>query len=552
VRAALPALCAVGIAASAGWMLAGGAVGVGESLPFGDRLFGHSARPPATSSSGTPMHIDSSPAGASVRIDGSGAGKTPLDLHLEPGQHSLSLQHPEALDDERTLQVGDRGVTLDVELWRRRPSVLALRPVYPGASLLDARFLRDGRVSLLVGLPSQRYPGAQPQSRQVWLLNPASGQPTRVGLPRLATLATTMVLAPDGDQVAYVMPGSAASVTATGWSIAGSAANATPQSTQPESVWLASLDGGQPPRRVFELPPANTSATSAEAAAEHIVDLVWTPDASLVAITREAGPPVRARVFLLNVLPGDESQPGADELVLLPAEVLPHAAIPDPSGRWLVLVTNAAGAPGGNNLLNLCVLELRAEGTFRDVVDLGGAAAPPAAPVAWPPEGPGGADRLAFVGPAPGASSSNGGLFGIFSALRPAAPASGLFMGDLKASGLADTQPRRLGTAINNFGVVWRFPSTLYGFAREDDGTLALHSIDPTSGAVHDLGVRLPAGTAPGTSGLSARWDARHGFALLLAHAPGGGSSEASAGDGPLQAWLVSFVSASAQPGASH
>jgi hypothetical protein len=114
---------------------------------------------------------------------------------------------------------------------------------------------------------------------------------------------------------------------------------------------------------------------------------------------------------------------------------------------------------------------------------------------------------------------------------------------------LADAQPRRLGTAINNFGLVWRFPKTLFGFARQDDRALALHTIDPTSGAVHDLGVRLPADTARGTTGLSVRWDARHGSALLLAHAPDGGSSAAGAGGGPLQAWLVSFISPNAQPG---
>jgi PEGA domain len=547
-RAVLPALCAVGIAAAAGWMLAGGGVGPGDSLRFSEMWFSHSSPAVVTGSSGTPMHIDSSPSGAQVRIDGSIAGKTPLDLRLEPGQHTLSLQHPDALDDERTLQVGDGDATVDVELWRRRPAVLALRPVYPGASMLDARFLEDGRVALLVGLPSQLYPGAQPARREVWLLDPVAGQPARVSLPGMATRATTMVLAPDGDQVAYVTPGSAAPVTATGWSMAGSSAttvSSQSEKAQPETVWVSSLDGSQP-RRIFELPLVSTPATPA--GAEHVVDLAWTPDASRpVAITRQPGPPVRSRVLLLNVPAAGDSQPAdADELVLLPAEVLPASAVPDPTGRWLALVTHAVVVPGGNNLLNLCVVELRPGGTFRDIADLGsGAARPAAAPVAWPPEGGTESDRLAFVGPAPAAPSSNGGLFGIFGALRPAPPPAGLFMADLQASGLQGAQPRRLGTAINNFGLVWRFETTLYGFARQDDGTLALHSIDPVSGAVHDLGVRLPAGIAQGMTGLSARWDARHGSALLLARAPGGGTSAAAAGGGPLQAWLVSFVSSS-------
>jgi hypothetical protein len=63
----------------------------------------------------------------------------------------------------------------------------------------------------------------------------------------------------------------------------------------------------------------------------------------------------------------------------------------------------------------------------------------------------------------------------------------------MQASGLKDAQPCRLGTALNTFGPVWRSMNTLFGFARQDDGTLELHAIDPPSGAVHDLGVRLPA-----------------------------------------------------------
>src|SRR5689334_19442578 len=95
---------------------------------------------------------------------------------------------------------------------------------------------------------------------------------------------------------------------------------------------------------------------------------------------------------------------------------------------WLALVTRSADA-GGTNLLSLCILQLQAGGTFRDIADLGAATPAPAiAPVAWPPESDQAADRLAFVGPAPGAASGNAGLFGIFGALRPAPPPSGLFM----------------------------------------------------------------------------------------------------------------------------
>ncbi len=122
-------------------------------------------------------------------------------------------------------------------------------------------------------------------------------------------------------------------------------------------------------------------------------------------------------------------------------------------------------------------------------------------------------------------------------------------MADLAATGIQNTQPRRLGTSLNHFGLLWRFPSTLVGFGHLDDGALALHSADSTSGAVHDLGVRLPAGTAQGGTGLSVRWDARHGRALLLAHAPDAALADTRAAGIPLQAWLVSFVAPGTQPG---
>ncbi|MDQ6673823.1 MAG: PEGA domain-containing protein [Chloroflexota bacterium] len=553
MRTTVPAVCAIGIAAVAGWMLAGG------NLPSGESVFGQTEPVAVPSSSGSSVHIASSPSGAQVHIDGQNSGETPLDVRLLPGQHRLSLRHPDNLDDEQTLQVTETAATVNIGLWRRRPDVVMLRPIYPGASLLDARFLNDGQVALLVGLPS--HTGAATTGRELWRLDPATGQLARVAIPGMDNAASSLVLSPDSDRVAYVTPGSSPpgsspSVTATGWSTAPSTSTTQKQANEPESVWLAPLDGAQPPQRIFELPSVSTPATAASS--EHIVDLVWTPNGSQgVAITRQTGPSVRARVILLNVaaaIDAHNQAPDANELVFLPAEVLPDSAVPDPRGRWLALVTHAAS--GGNTLVSLCVLELRPGGAFRDLADLGAAPGAAAASVAWPPAAETNApDRLVFVGPAPAAASGSGGpfgVFGIFGTLRPSAPPSGLFMADLQAAGLEGTQPRRLGTAINNFGLVWHFQTTLFGFAREADGTLSLHSIDPTSGAVRDMGVRLPAGTAQGIGGLSARWDARHGFALLLAHVSADGTFGASAGRSPLQAWLVSFVSASAQPGPAH
>jgi len=212
-----------------------------------------------------------------------------------------------------------------------------------------------------------------------------------------------MVLAPDGEQVAYVTPGSSAAVTAGLWLVHANASAAPRQESHPEAVWAAPVDGIGLPRRIFEVASHSTPATSG--GSEHIVDLVWVPDGSrLVAITRQAGPPARARVVLLNipVHQAADDQPAPSELVLLPAEGQPGSAVPDPSGRWLALVTHAAVAPGGSDLLTLCVFQLQPGGLTRDLADLGSAArAPSAAPLAWPPAAASQPDRLVFVGPAP-------------------------------------------------------------------------------------------------------------------------------------------------------
>jgi len=548
LRVVLPALGAVGTAAVAGWLLAGG------GPPSTDRVLGRPDSAALASASGAPVHVNSSPFGAEVRIDGAAYRnqKTPLDLRLEPGPHTLSLHHPDALDDERVLDVGEPGATVVADLWRRRPGVVPLRAVYPGASLLNAGFLADGQIALLVGLPPQA--GAPTtSSSELWRLDPSTGRLSPVRTPGLDASATIMALSPDGEQVAYVTPGSSSALTASLWPAALSAHTALPQNSRAESVWIAPLHGSWPPRRVFDMPP--TAGLGVAAAPELITGVVWTPDASrLVAITRRPGPPVRSRVFLLNVTGGGDDQPtDPSELVLLPAEVEPGSAVPDPSGRWLALVTHAPVAPGGTDLLNLCLLEIRPGGAFRDLADLGSAArGPSAAPIAWPPGGDGAPDRLAFVAPVPAVPSGGGGLFGIFNALRPAAPLTGLFVANLEASGLDSVQPRRLGPATGTLGPAWRSQNTLLGFARQDDGTLALRSIDPTAGEARDLGVRLPASVAQGAIGLSARWDLRHGRALLLARASTSGTRGASAGRGPLLAWLVSFTSSNSPSGAAH
>jgi hypothetical protein len=265
---------------------------------------------------------------------------------------------------------------------------------------------------------------------------------------------------------------------------------------------------------------------------------------------------VRSRVLVIDVTAtgdADNAAAAGNELVLLPAEIVPGSSVPDPSGRWLALLARAASAPGGRDMLNLCVLELEPGGVFRDLADLGsGERAPSTAPIAWSAGTMARPAQLVFVAPAPASASTDPiDLFRVFGALRLAPPPSGLFIADLDGLWPMAAQPRRLGTTLNTLGPVWRSEHSLLGFGRRDEGTLALRSIDPTSGAAHDLNVQVPASTGRG-AGPAARWDVGHGQVLLLARPSNGALAGKSAPGGPLQAWLVSFAAPRTTTGASH
>jgi hypothetical protein len=421
-------------------------------------------------------------------------------------------------------------------LWRRRPAVLPIRPIYPGASLVDARFVADGTVALTVSLPIPSAAAQPPAARELWQLDPVTGSLGRLALTDPAAAQAPLVaLAPDGQQMAYFVPGSAGA-SASLWP----ATTSTPSretASRPAAVWLTTRDSGVPPRKLFELPRLIGASGSAT---EHLVDLVWTPDsAHLVAITRLDGNPARARVFLIDTATTSEASDMATarELLLLPAEIVPASASPDPTGRWLAFLAHSTTSSSAANALTLCVLELRPGGEFRDVADLGSdQRQPTTAPIAWAPSSV--ARQLAFVKPVPGASPNGGGLFDLFGALRAPAPASGLFVSDLDASSVQTTQPRRLGKLTGVVAPVWREDGTLLSFIRQNDGALALRTIGP-GGATNDPGAPLPANAIQGT-GLAAHWDPVHGRVLLLSRTTTTNSNPA--GVAPLQAWLVSYL----------
>jgi len=83
-----------------------------------------------------------------VFVDGHQKGKAPLALATSNAMHTVLLKHPQAVDAERQVSVStDMGES--VNMWRRRPDAVQLRPTHPGASVSDVKFLADGRLALV-------------------------------------------------------------------------------------------------------------------------------------------------------------------------------------------------------------------------------------------------------------------------------------------------------------------------------------------------------------------------------------------------------------------
>lgn len=134
------------------------------------------------------LAVSSVPAGATVSVDGRERGHTPLDVRLAPGSHEVSLQQAGDVDmTYRLALASDARTPLHAVLWRQEPTVTPLRSPLPGAQVVNATFLSDGRVSLTLGLPSG-------DERQLWLLG-ANQIPRSIGPPDAeGTIAST----PDG------------------------------------------------------------------------------------------------------------------------------------------------------------------------------------------------------------------------------------------------------------------------------------------------------------------------------------------------------------------
>jgi hypothetical protein len=174
---------AVSFAALAAWIVAGGDVSGLLPAPVADWLPRLTVTDDATAGS-APVQVQSVPSGAEVRIDGVRRGLTPIVLGVSPGTHELTLRHPDALESVRSIDVPADGTALAISLWRRRPEILPMRPVYPGASLVDARFVADGTVALTVSVPTPQGCGSAASRTRTMATQSSHGQPGSPGAHR--------------------------------------------------------------------------------------------------------------------------------------------------------------------------------------------------------------------------------------------------------------------------------------------------------------------------------------------------------------------------------
>ncbi len=109
--------------------------------------------------------VTSTPAGATILVDGLQYGPTPAALELPVGPHAVVVATPDSIPESRDIELAASGAHLDVALWRAQLSVHTLNAALPGAAIANVMFLGDGRVGLVVSLPGDE--------RQAWTLDPA-------------------------------------------------------------------------------------------------------------------------------------------------------------------------------------------------------------------------------------------------------------------------------------------------------------------------------------------------------------------------------------------
>jgi len=462
-------------------ILAGVVVLVGSAAGWVGTTAQQQPHAPDAPPDAAPLVITSTPAGAAVTLDGQDRGTTPLTLRVALGHHDIALHAQDAIDEARAVDIGAEGTNLDVRLWRVHPVVTYLKPPLPGATIVGSAFLDDGRLALQVALPDGE--------RQAWTLDPSN----HFTVQRLGEVAphTPMAVRPDGELVAYFQAGQQA-----------------PTDTPPvfldhapaTELWLAPTNVGSQPRRLWSVPEPT----------EELVDLTWAPDGQhLLLVGRQlvSGGAARTVIRWLDTATG-----GAQDLALLPSEVVPQSYVWSPDGQTVGILVHTA------SLAAVCTLTV--VGDFRYLGDLGhdGLAGPPVAPVAWAPDG-----RLLYGGLQSQAPSSGGGfpfsnqeMVGLYLADPPDAPGQ-----PVKGSGGAlDSLWRPDGRVLAT------------GLSSGSEGVgLRLRALD-LHGQTRELArLELP---TPGSTAYGVRWDLAHSRALV--------AMNRASNDGPTHDyWLVDF-----------
>jgi hypothetical protein len=403
------------------------------------------------------LDVSTSPPGSELYVDGRGVGSSPAQLDVTLGRHTLAVQHPDAVTETHSIEVGLAHKALDLQLWRVQPTVRALRPALPGAAIADARFLVDGRLGLVVSLPGDE--------RQAWTLDPAN----RDAVARLGSVSSMAPLAirPDGQGLAFPRRSS------------GDTGAGLTSPDRLDEVWVAD--------------PADIEGHAVwrvDQPDEQLVDEAWAPDGRHLLVVGRQQPNSGMERTTLRWL--DTATSTAQLLALLPSEVVPGSYVWRPDGHALAFLVHTA------SLSAVCTLS--DTGEFHYLGDLGhdGTAGPPVAPVAWGPDG-----QLVYAAlkPAPATAPRPLGL--------GSSTPIGLFLAD--ASGASG---RPFGTAEGLSPTWWPDGRFLLAGLPTDRGTgLRLRELD-AQGQAQDM-VSIDVAT-PSLNGYGLRWDLARQRALVV------------------------------------
>lgn len=411
-----------------------------------------------------PLTATSTPAGATILVDGKPLGHTPATVGVPAGTRQLLLRL-DGYADAAYPVVADHAthVTVEAVLWPRTPRVRRLRPPLPGASIVAYTFVANGRIAATLALPGS-------DERQLWLLD-GDGGAERVG-PSEAF--APLAIDPTGRRVAYLAhprpePGRAP---------AGASRTAGRASTPPVTELRLTVNGG-----------------------EQLVDLAWSPDgAHLVLVSRGQTPTGAPRTRVLWLDPDAE---GAEprELVALPSDVVAGSWVWREDGLQLAFLAHSEGRTA------LCLLGTDG-GFFRYLADVGGERfTPRLAPLAWAP--PGWGDSIVYAVPVVLPEDPDGDRFPT------------LFIDDLSGH-----PPRRTGRPIAQ-SPAWTADGRIVALSRAgSDAPLAIRAIAPPAtpggapGSANSPPLGLPEGYSPAAA--EVRWDLAHAQALVLLPLGGG------------------------------